>query len=208
MPSRMNPREKRRLVSAALGLPSLSATTAGTLHLAPDDHPVYSETLLPPLALELGIRMLLHRVADAEVSNQKPILGHLECASDFSRFENRHPANSEAVSACGEPQRLHSGHRRVAHHLGHRMSSQAVADRRGLIDEDGHLTWRLSQAGELQLTVQCCPCARVRGPGGIVTASEDCTDPLSARRIIHKDEAPRLAIAHRGGQACEVQYLI
>src|SRR6059036_2333089 len=179
----------------------------GPCQLTTYNHSVLGESLLPAVALELGVHVRLLGIADAEVGDQGPLLGHLEHARDFPRREDRDPANSEAVGARREPERLHGGHSGVVERLGHRVSSQAVAVGSRLVDADGKVTRGLLQASKLQLTVEPGTCARVRRQRGIVAAREDVADALAAHGILHEHEPPGLAVAYRGGQARETEQL-
>ena len=58
------------LRSAAIYLP-------GPLPLATHNYAVLGEAVLPAVALELGVHVLLLGIADAEIGDQGPVLGHL-----------------------------------------------------------------------------------------------------------------------------------
>src|SRR5690606_24504120 len=52
--------------------------------------------LLPSGALQLGIEMLLHGPAEAEVRDQRPSLGHVQRPGHDLGLENRYPADTDA----------------------------------------------------------------------------------------------------------------
>jgi hypothetical protein len=62
--------------------------------------------LLPIVALEFGIEVLLHGPADTEIGDQLPALWHLEKTAQAFRLEDRNPTKPKSLGTSRKPQGL------------------------------------------------------------------------------------------------------
>src|SRR4051812_44662105 len=72
---------------------------------------------LPAAARELRRRGVLGRSAEAEIGDQTPALRRIERAADDLGLEDRNPAETDALGAGCQPQRVNRHHRRVRQRL-------------------------------------------------------------------------------------------
>src|ERR1700722_10087486 len=119
-------------------------------YLAPENHPADIEPWLPAVTVELGIEMLFHRPADAEISHQRPGRRHIEGAVNDLRLENGDPAQPQTFGACRKPQGLNGGHHRITQRLGHGAAAESTALFRRLIGEYRDMHRRIFEAFKFQ----------------------------------------------------------
>jgi hypothetical protein len=87
--------------------------------------------------------VLLLGITDAEIGDQKPVVGHLEHSRDIPRLKDRDPADSQTVGARRQPKCVHGCDGRIVKRLRHRVLTEAVPGGRRFIYENGQLRWRL-----------------------------------------------------------------
>src|ERR1700676_3535783 len=150
------------------------------------------------MALELGIEVLVHGPADAEISDQGPGLGHIEYPAQHLRLKDRNPAEPQSLGACRKPEGLYRSNTRVLKGLGHGLTAEAAAGLRCLIGEHGKMHGSILEPFKLQ--------SRILGALFAVIVFQrlrvgpDKTRPhrFATLRRFDQHEPPGLAVSDRG----------
>jgi len=109
------------------------------------------------------------------------------------------------MSAGREPKDLNCRDSRILKSLWHGASTETVAGRGSLVDENRDMTRSLCETREFEFRIQCGLRFGIRGKRVVIRATE-CLKNLGAPTgIVHHHEPPRLTVTDRGCQACEPQ---
>ena len=114
-----------------------------------------------PDSLELRDQMILPRKAYAEIADERPGAWNVQSFRDSYRIEDRDPADPDAASARGEPERVERADRGIAARFGHGALAEAVSLLRRFVAEHRQVDRRVSQAGELELRIKLSALAHV-----------------------------------------------
>lgn len=147
------------------------------------------------MPLELGIEMRFYRIADTQISNERPTRRNIKSVRDFVGIEDRDPTDPKASGPRRQPERLDGGDNGIPQHLRHGAPPQTMSIGRLFITEHRKMNRSLSQPFELETGIKARPLLMIGLQSFRVAPLETRDDSLAHRRGGNMDEAPGLAVA-------------